>query len=75
MVDGGRVDCPVVLWKLSELHRVVTHWRQAVAAWLPRQQHLTSLNVLLRDYGTAGGLGTSWEDRHTHTQMHEHEHI
>lgn len=37
MVDRGGVDCPVVLRKLSELHRVVTHRGQAVAARLPRQ--------------------------------------
>ena len=67
MVDGGGVDGPVALRKLSELHRVVTHGRQAVAAGLPRQQHLAGLDVLLRNHGTAGGLGTSWRDGHTHT--------
>lgn len=61
MVDRGGVDCPVALWKLSELHRVVTHRRQAVTAGLPRQQDLAGLNVFLRDHGTAGGLGMSWE--------------
>lgn len=62
MVDGGRVDCPVALRKLSELHRVVTHGGQPVAAWLPRQQNLAGLDVFLRDRWTAGGLGTSWKD-------------
>lgn len=65
MVDRGRVDCPVVLRKLSELHRVVTHRGQAVAAWLPRQQNVAGLNVFLRNCGTAGGLGTSWKGGHT----------
>lgn len=65
MVDRGRVDCPVALRKLSELHRVVTHRGQAVAAGLPRQQDLACLNVFLRNHGTTGGLGTSWKDRHT----------
>lgn len=62
MVDGGRVDRPVVVRKLSELHRVVAHRRQAVTAGFPRQQDLASLNVFLRNHGTAGGLGTSWKD-------------
>lgn len=65
MVDGGRVHRPVVLGKLSELHRVVAHRRQAVTAGFPRQQDLASLNVFLRDGGTAGGLRTSWKDTHT----------
>lgn len=65
MVDRGRVDCPVALRKLSELHCVVTHGGQTVAAWLPRQQNLARLNVFLRNHGTAGGLGTSWKDGHT----------
>lgn len=64
MVDGGRVDGPVVLRKLSELHRVVTHWGQAVAAGLPRQQDPAGLNIFLRNHRTAGGLGTSWRDGH-----------
>lgn len=60
VVDGGGVDRPVAVRKLPELHRVVAHRRQAVAAGLPGQQHLAGLDVLLRDGGTAGGLGTSW---------------
>ena len=63
MVDGGGVDCPVVFRKLSELHGVVAHRRQAVAARLPRQQDVAGLNVFLRDHGAAGGLGTSWMGR------------
>lgn len=67
MVDGGRVDRPVVLRKLPELHRVVTHWWQAVAARLPGQQNLAGLNVFLRHHGTAGGLGTSCRDTQKET--------
>lgn len=64
MVDRGRVDCPVVLRKLSQLHRVVAHRGQAVTAGLPRQQDLAGMNVFLRNHGAAGGLGTSWKDTH-----------
>lgn len=64
MVDGGGVDRPVAVRKLPELHRVVAHRRQAVTAGLPGQQHLAGLDVLLRDGGTAGGLGTSWTNTH-----------
>lgn len=63
MVDGGRVDRPVALWKLSELHSVVTHWGQAVASRLPRQQNMAGLNIFLRNNGATGGLGTNWKDR------------
>lgn len=71
MVDRGRVDCPVALRKLSELHRVVTHRRQAVTAGLPRQQDLAGLNVFLRNHGTAGGLGMSWEEEGKRHRMTE----
>ena len=63
MVDGRRVDGPVALRKLSELHGVVTHGGQAVAAWLPGQQHLTGLDILLGNHGKAGGLRSGWEGR------------
>lgn len=56
------MDRPVVLGKLSELHRVVAHRGQAVAAGLPRQQDAAGLNVFLTNHGAAGGLGTSWRD-------------
>lgn len=59
MVDGGRVDGPVALRKLSLLHGVVTHRGQAVAARLPGQEDMTGLDVFLRNHGAAGGLGTS----------------
>lgn len=62
MVDRGRVDSPVALRKLSELHRVVTHRGQAIAAWLPRKQNMACLNVFLRHCGTAGRLRMSWKD-------------
>lgn len=63
MVDGGRVDRPVVVRELPELHRVVAHGGQAVAAGLPRQQDLAGPDIFLRNRGTAGGLGTSWGGR------------
>lgn len=63
MVDRGRVNCPVALWKFSELHRVVAHRGQAVAAWLPGQHHLPGPNVFLGNRGTAGGLGAGWRGK------------
>lgn len=62
MVDGRRVDAPVALGKLPELHRVVAHGGQAVAAGLPGQQHLPGLDFPLGHRGAAGGLGPGWED-------------
>lgn len=56
----GRVDTPVALWKLSELNCVVTHRRQAVAAGLPRQQHVPCVNIFLKHDRATRGLRTSW---------------
>jgi len=70
MVDRGRVDCPVVHRKLSQLNSVVTHGGQAVTTGLPRKQHLSGLNIFLRDPGTAGGLGASWKNQKVKSQKH-----
>lgn len=57
MADRSRVDAPVASRKLPQLHRIVAHRGQAVAAGLPGEQHLPGLDLFLRHRRTAGGLG------------------
>lgn len=63
VVDGSGVDAPVAHRKFPQLHRVVAHRGQAVAAGLPGEQHLPGLDLLLRHRGAAGGLGPGWKRR------------
>lgn len=62
VADRGRVDAPVALREFPQLHRVVAHRRQAVAAGLPGQQHLPGLDLPLRHRRAAGGLGPRCKD-------------